>query len=136
MADSNAADLVLEYIESVWNGADTEALARLTAPGFTYHLGGQPGRDRPAMAAFIRLIHGAFPDWRVEVAAVVAQGGDVAVRWTGSVTHGGDFRGIPATGKRIQVSGINMYRVEEGRIAEEWEQMDSVGMLQQMGVTG
>ena len=56
--------------------------------------------------------------------------------WAGTVTHEGDFRGIPATGRRIQVSGINMYRVEDGRIGAEWEQMDSIGMLQQMGVVG
>jgi steroid delta-isomerase-like uncharacterized protein len=80
--------------------------------------------------------HRAFPDWRVEVAAIIAEGNEVAVRWAGTVTHEGDFRGIPATGRRIQVSGIDMYRVEDGRIGAEWEQMDSIGMLQQMGVVG
>jgi len=136
MADFDVAELVLEYIESVWNGADMKALEELTSTGFTYRLGGQPGRDRSDLGAFVQLIHGAFPDWRVEVVAIIAEGNQVAVRWDGSVTHEGDFRGIPATGKRIRVSGINMYRIEDGKIAAEWEQMDSIGMLQQMGVVG
>lgn len=136
MADTELADLVLEYIESVWNQGDEHALESLTAPGFTYYLGGQPGRDRTEMAAFLDQIRRAFPDWRVTATAVVAAGDQVAVRWTGTVTHGGEFRGIPATGNRIDVSGINMYRVEDGRIVAEWEQMDSVGMLRQMGVGG
>lgn len=136
MSDSAVARVVLEYIESVWNGADPAALERLTTPDFTYRLGGQPGRDRSEMEGFLKLIRRAFPDWRVEVADMVTEGDEAAVRWTGTVTHEGDFRGIPATGAQIRVSGINMYRLEGGKIADEWEQMDSVGMLQQMGVGG
>ena len=108
-------------------------LRRLTAEGYTYRLGGQPARGRAAMGAFLAAVHAAFPDWRVGIEEIVAEGDSVAVRWAGEVTHEGPFHGIPATGKRLSVSGINVYKVDGGVITEEWEQMDSLGMLQQMG---
>ena len=163
-------DLVTTYIEDVWNQGNLTALADLTTPDFTYHLGGQPPRDRSAMAKFLAGTREAFPDWHVDIedmvgqdsgdnpgdnrgedhgedfgenhgedrsARVGAETGDkplVAVRWTGTVTHLGPFHGAPATGRRISVSGINVYRLRDGKIAQEWEQMDSLGMLAQLGL--
>lgn len=128
------ADVVKEYIDRVWNKGDRRALEELTAPFFSYQLGGQAPLDRAAMSQFLSATRLAFPDWRVEVLELVAHGELVAVRWRGTVTHEGPFHGIPPTGRRVHVSGMNMYRLAEGRIAEEWEQMDSLGLLRQLGV--
>lgn len=136
MTGETNTSLVKEYIESVWNRGDMEALHRLTTQDFRYYLGGQPGRNHSEMADFLSLTRAAFPDWRVASSTVISEGNHVAVRWSGRVTHGGDFHGIPATGKQIEVSGINMYRIAEGRIVAEWEQMDSIGMLKQLGAGG
>jgi predicted ester cyclase len=57
----------------------------------------------------------------------------VAVRWRGEATHLGAFQGLPPTGRRITVNGINLYRVHAGKVVEEWEQTDSLGMLRQLG---
>jgi steroid delta-isomerase-like uncharacterized protein len=127
-------DLVRAYIERAWNRCEAEAIDELTAPGFQYHLAGQPGRDRAATKAFIAMTHRAFPDWRVEIADLIAEGDGVAVRWEGRVTHLGPFHGIPPTGRKIAVTGINLYRVRDGKIDGEWEQTDSLGMLQQLSV--
>ncbi|HPF34884.1 MAG TPA: ester cyclase [Candidatus Krumholzibacteria bacterium] len=126
--------LVARYIESVWNQADPETLAALTTDDFAYALGGQPPLDRAGMAAFLAAMRAAFSDWRVEITEITGDGDLAAARWRGRVTHDGPFHGIPATGRPIDVSGINMYRVRDGRIAREWEQTDSLGMLRQMGV--
>ena len=134
MSTSETETLVSTYIEKVWNHADAQALNEITTPTFTYCLGGLPPRDRTAMLAFVQAVHTAFPDWRVEIEDLVADDNTAAVRWKGEVTHEGPFHGIPPTGKRISVAGINMYRIENGRVAQEWEQMDSLGMLAQMGV--
>ncbi len=131
--EPSAAEIVREYIERVWNRNEPGALEALTAPGLEYQLGGQPPRDRQALGALVAMTHAAFPDWRVQVLQLVAEGEAVAVRWAGEVTHAGDFRGIAATGRRVRVSGINLYRVAGGRIVAEWEQMDSLGLLQQLG---
>jgi len=134
MTIDDVKQLVREYVERVWNGGDEAALERLTRTDFTYQLGGQPPRDRAALASFIRETHAAFPDWRVEIADLVAEENIAAVRWHGRVTHSGPFRGIPPTGRTIPVSGINVYRIASGLIAAEWEQTDSLGMVQQLGM--
>ena len=92
----------------------------------------RPGRLSLYRAA-IRLLR-PRPGWRVTIQDIVANGDLVAARWTDEVTHEGTFHGIPATGKRVVVSGINMYTIKNDRISAEWEQMDSLGMLHQMGV--
>jgi len=134
LSQNDAKSLVLEYIEEVWNNANLAALNDLTAPTFTYHLGGQPPRDKAAMQQFLQAVHVAFPDWRVQVQAIVAESNTVAARWEGRVTHEGAFQGIPPTGKQISVCGINIYLIEAGKITQEWEQMDSLGMLQQLDI--
>jgi steroid delta-isomerase-like uncharacterized protein len=136
MIETGPAELVKSYIESVWNRGELEALHRLTTPGFLYFLGSQPGRGHDEMENFVAATRTAFPDWRVVIDTVIAEGPNVAVRWSGTVTHEGEFHGILPTGKRIHVSGINVYQTEEGKIAAEWEQMDSVGMLRQLGMGG
>ncbi len=134
MAEMHSAQLVRQYIEEVWNRGDLESLARLTTPAFTYQLASQPARDRAAFGEFLQSMRQAFPDWRVEIGQLVASPAAVAARWHGRATHQGPFRGIPPTGRTINVSGINLYSIEHGKIAAEWEQMDSLGMLQQLGV--
>ncbi len=128
-----AKDVVTAYIDRVWNRCDLRALDELTTADFTYQLAEQPPRGREAMGEFLKATHAAFPDWQVEIVQVVAEDDSVAVRWRGRVTHRGAFHGIPATGRKIAVSGINMYVVEEGRVKREWEQTDSLGILHQIG---
>jgi steroid delta-isomerase-like uncharacterized protein len=130
----NQKSLVIEYIEKVWNRGDMAALQALTTPSFRYHLGGQAPRDHEGMRLFLAMTRSAFPDWRVDVLDVTGEGDSLAVRWGGTVTHDGAFHGIEPTGRKIQVSGINMYRIHEGRICDEWEQTDSLGMVGQLGV--
>lgn len=126
--------LVLDYVERIWNRGDIAALDELTTPTFLYQLGGLPGRDHAKMRQLITMLHTAFPDWRVQVVEIVAEESTVVIRWEGKVTHLGAFQGIPATGKQIVVNGINLYHVIDGKVAAEWEQTHTLGMLQQMGV--
>jgi steroid delta-isomerase-like uncharacterized protein len=131
---AGAEELVRRYIERVWNRGDIASLEELTTPGFLYNFAGQPPRDRAAFSLFILQTRQAFPDWRVEPDRVISDSTAVAVRWHGSATHRGPFQGIPPTGRAINVSGINLYVIEGGKIAAEWEQTDSLGMLRQLGV--
>jgi steroid delta-isomerase-like uncharacterized protein len=134
MAASEAEDLVRRYVDDVWNRGDLDSLDALTAASFAYHLNGQPARDRQAVGGFVMATRQAFPDWRVDVDQTIADSSSVAVRWHGRVTHLGPFRGIAPTGRTIVVTGISLYTIHEGKIASEWEQTDSLGMLQQLGV--
>ena len=134
MSVADLRNLVRQYIQEVWNRAHTDVIDEVVAEGYEYHLGGQPPRDKEAMKQFVTAVHAAFPDWCVEIEDIVADEQLVAVRWQGEATHNGTFHGIPPTGKQLSVCGINLYRVADGVIIQEWEQMDSLWMLQQMGV--
>ena len=65
---------------------------------------------------------------------MVAEGDRVVVRWTAEGTHQGELLGIPPTGKRLRFSGISIYRLAEGKVAEVWEEFDRLGLMQHLGV--
>jgi steroid delta-isomerase-like uncharacterized protein len=75
----------------------------------------------------------AFPDLRVTVEQVIAQGDHVALRWTCRGTHKGDLFGIAPTGKEATVTGITIDRWSKGKLAESWTNWDTLGLLQQLG---
>ena len=56
------------------------------------------------------------------------------MRWTTVATHEGDFGGLPATGKHVQMNGMEIFRLEDGLIVERWSNSDTLGLLQQLGV--
>lgn len=76
----------------------------------------------------------AFPDIYSRVEDVIAEGDKVVVRFSAGGTHLGDFWGIPPTGKTGTVTGISIYRIVDGKIAEHWGNSDDLGMMQQLGV--
>jgi steroid delta-isomerase-like uncharacterized protein len=76
----------------------------------------------------------AFPDLAVSVDLMVAEGHLVAVRWTARGTNTGTGNGIPATGRKVEVSGTAIFRFEDGRIAEEWTSANTLGLLKQLGL--
>ena len=65
---------------------------------------------------------------------LIAEGDKVAVRQTWRGTHTGNFQGIPPTGKPVTFTSLEVYRVTGGKLAEEWVELDMLGLLQQLGV--
>ena len=86
------------------------------------------------LSALYLLLFAAFPDIQYTVEALLAEGDKVVVRWTARGTHTGELMGIPPTGKQVTVTGVNIGRVANGRIVEEWGEFDMMGMMQQLGV--
>jgi non-heme chloroperoxidase len=85
---------------------------------------------------FVIEYRSAFSDIEDVVEDMIGEGDRVATRWTLRVTHTGEFRGIPATGKRITITGIGIFRFsEEGKVVESWDSLDELGMLRQLGVS-
>ena len=76
----------------------------------------------------------AFPDLAVNVDLMVAEGDLVAVRWTARGTNTGTGNGIPATGRKVEVSGTAIFRFVDGKIAEEWTSANTLGLLRQLGL--
>lgn len=107
--------------------------ADLFAPGYKLHFGGAPPMDLAGHQAVLGSFRAAFPDLSIEVQAQLAEGDIVVNHFTMRGTHRGAFQGVPATGKRIETSGTNMMRFENGKIAETWGIVDAVTMMQQLG---
>jgi steroid delta-isomerase-like uncharacterized protein len=76
---------------------------------------------------------GAFPDAEVTIEDQLAEGDKVVTRWTGRGTHQGELMGVPPSGNRVEVPGITISRIEGGKIVEEWENYDALGMMQAIG---
>lgn len=93
-----------------------------------------PGRD--GVKDRVRALREAFPDVRFVVDEIVGENDVVAVRYRWEGTHSGTFLGIPATGRRAAVRGMDFYRFKNGLIAEHWDNMDELSMLTQLGDLG
>jgi len=82
----------------------------------------------------IEFFRNAFPDFYWRVDDQIAEGDRVTTRYTLGGTHQGEFFGVPGTGKRIEITGINIDRFDEGgKLVEEWPEYDLLGAMQQMG---
>ncbi len=76
----------------------------------------------------------AAPDMTIHVDHLVAEGDMVAVRWTGLGTNTGEGNGLPATGRKVTARGMTFFRFRDGRIAEEWNSIDMLGVMRQLGL--
>ena len=134
MSEENKA-LVGRQTEEVFNKHNPDAVDEIYAPDFVNH-SAPPGmpNDREGFKALIGMYLGAFPDLKVTSDFLVAEGDEVVNRWTTTATHSGELMGIPATGKRIKMTGIDIFRVAGGKIAELWTEADQMGLMQQLGV--
>jgi predicted ester cyclase len=82
----------------------------------------------------ITVYRNAFPDLHFTIDEQIAEGNTVMTRWTAHGTHNGELAGLPPTGKPAMVVGVNLDRVEHGKIVESWGIFDQFGMMQQLGV--
>lgn len=96
-------------------------------------LGDQTGSQ--ALIDGLKPFYEALPDLSISEDYVVAQRDRVATRIRTSGTHTGSYMGIPASGNKVSFTGIVIYRIDEdGKIIERWQDFDSIGMMQQLGV--
>jgi predicted ester cyclase len=134
MSEKNKA-LARRFYEEVLSKKNLDAIDELCDPEIVDHnpLPGQaPGLQglRQTIAEYVR----AFPDMRVTVREIVAEGDVVAVRLTGEATHSGSILGAAATGKKVTIRAIDMIRVKNGKATEVWHEGNDVEVLGQIGV--
>lgn len=82
----------------------------------------------------VQMLCAAFPDLRITIEDVIAEGDKVFLRTTSSGTHQGAFLGIQPTGKRFTQQQMHLIRVVDGKVTEHWHVRDDLGMMQQLGV--
>ena len=106
--------------------------AALSQAGDFIRIGGIWDLSPEAMAR----IRAAFPDWREEVEDVVFEGDRIAVRYVSTGTQDGAFLGRPPSGARVRVDEISIFRIADGRIAEQWCLNDDLAFFKQIGQGG
>jgi steroid delta-isomerase-like uncharacterized protein len=117
------------------NAGDIDGFGELLADGMVEHED-VPGfaRDRDGVMAFFRSMVAAFPDMRMTPDDVLVDGDKAVARVTTTGTHRGEFMGMPATGRSIDVQVIDIMRYDgDGRVAEHWGVFDALLMMRQLG---
>ena len=92
-----------------------------------------PELAEPMKRSFIAF-RSAFPDWRMEIAEMVAEGNTVVGRLRCSGTNQGEFKGVPPTGKRMEVDEVYFLRVENGKFVDFWGLEDDLARMRQLGL--
>lgn len=120
--------LMRRWFEEVWNQGRVETVYELCDQR-TQGMGlAEQGIDTRGPEGFLKFrnrIHGAFPDIHINVEDAFGQGDRVAVRWTATMTHGGDHLGVPASQNPVHITGMTIVRIENGKILEGWNNWES-----------
>jgi steroid delta-isomerase-like uncharacterized protein len=127
-------ELVREFIDRVFNEQNAEATQDFFSPGVQWHggsLGTIEGSD--VMTGFYSDLFAALPDLHATTLDVVADEDTVWCRFVVEGTNEGSLFGFPATGKTVRWDEIDTYRVENGKITEEWSSPDVTNILYQVG---
>jgi len=130
-------ELVRRMVDECVNTHRGELLDRFVAADVRVHPG-TPGtvpdtEGLDGLRATFDRFRATFPDLRVMIEDLLAEGDRVAARWTGTGTHSGELAGIAPTGTAVSWGGTDVYRIVDGRIVEWWRNDDSVWLLHQLG---
>jgi steroid delta-isomerase-like uncharacterized protein len=126
--------VVRRYYEEVLNRRNVGTLEEIAVPHYVEHdpLPGQTG-GLQGLQQRVEMLSDAFqPHFTLE--DLIAEGDKVVVRWTNRGTHIGEFMGIPPTGKSFSIAGIDIHRLQDGKMTEHWHVVDLFSQMQQLGL--
>jgi predicted ester cyclase len=126
-------ELLRRFYKEVYVDWNLALADEVVSPHFISHDWPDGGPTGPqAFRNYYDAIRSAVPDARYEVDDLIAEGDKVVVRWRLLGTHKGEFRGIAPTGRPIELKGVAIYRVENGKLMERWVVSDLYGALKQI----
>lgn len=131
------AKALIEKLHDLWNTGDLSRIPEIYDATFVAHM--PKGWDRSEFIGYdgvrdaVSRIRSAFPDWYERVEDLIEGQGKVVTRYVSTGTHSGPFIGLPATGRHVSIDEISIYRLVEGRVAEQWCLTDDLSLAQQLG---
>jgi steroid delta-isomerase-like uncharacterized protein len=134
MSTETNRTITRRYFEDLWNRQDLAVAAELVAPSAVGHVAGADLYGPDALRQRVETLCQVYAEPRFTVEDQIAEGDRVAVRWTFTGRHAGAFMGVAPTGREVRVTGVNVFRLAAGQIAEIWLNADDLGELQQLGV--
>ena len=136
MAEVENKALLRRAVEEVFSAqGNVDVADEIFAPDYVGHNPTDPQDVRGPEGAkeLARIYRSAFPDVRLIIEEQVAEGDMVVTRWIAYGTHQGEMMGIAPTGNQVRVEGITISHIQEGKIVQEWELFDTLGLMQQLG---
>jgi steroid delta-isomerase-like uncharacterized protein len=127
-----AVQQFVQQFDAVFNKPDLNIIDEIFLPDFKWHPAGMPDMDRAGLKGFCAMCYEAFPDLRQEVLDVIATDDRLVMRVIYRGTHKGTFQGIPATGRAVQMAGTGIFRLVDGKGAENWVILDMFSLMQQI----
>lgn len=130
MLEQNKA-LVRRFYDEVVNRRKDELIDEMIAEDFDDYAARDKGREhfKTLYHVMIRI----FPDIQVVLQDLIAEGDEVVARVEFTATQADSFRGFPATNRQVAYSGMDIFRIQDGKLAERWAQRDFLGMLEKLG---
>jgi len=128
--------IVRRFAEEILNDKKFDRADQILVQDYIDHAaipGQGPGLEEAKRTKWAMWV-AAVPELRVRTDDLFAEGDRVAVRWTAEGTHQGELMGVPPTGKQFQFTGLSIFRIDEGKIAEQWEGWDKLDLMRQLGV--
>lgn len=127
--------LARRYLADFWNRGDATAVAEIVAADAVGHVAGQQITAGPQTLLARRAgLLGIYANPTFTLEDAIAAGDKVVIRWTFRGQHTGAGAGVAPTGKEIVATGINIFRIAGGKIAELWVESDDLGEMRQLGV--
>ncbi len=132
MSEENKA--ILNRLYEMFSQGNVTGLDELMAAGFIDHNPDpNQGPGLEGLKQALTMWRSAFPDLRMSAEDLIAEDDKVVSRVLIQGTNSGAFMGMPATGKQVTITGIEIVRIADGKIVERWGELDAMGMLQQLG---
>lgn len=134
MANDNKA-LADRFHTDIFQAGRLDVADEILSPDLVIHAPGYPpewARGPAGTKQLASAIIDGIPDRRIAHHETIAEGDLVMVRWSMTGTHGGDLMGVPPTGEPIDVTGFDLFRIADGKIAEVWQNWDQLGLMQQI----
>jgi steroid delta-isomerase-like uncharacterized protein len=126
-------EVVRTVFSEIWSEGNVEVVPDLFSNAFVGHFpGGHTVQGRDGLAAEVIAHREAFPDWSEEVVDEIVEHDRVAVRFTSRGTNTGEFLGNPPTGRRVRISEVAIFRLEDGKIVEQWVYPDILSLQRQL----
>ncbi len=135
MSTEHNKALVRRFYEEVWNRGNLSVADDIFAADYARH-DLRPGNALPGPAGQKKIaadFRAAFPDLHMMIDLIIAEENLVVARWTTEGTNTGQWGNVPPTGKHARFSGVNIFRIVQGKVVELWNHRDDLGVMQQLG---
>jgi len=128
-------EIVHRFFEEVWGLKKLDVIDEIFATDYVGHMTGSPDiLGSEGLKQYATMMCISFPDLKLTIEAQVAEGDKVVARWTTTGTHKGELMNIPPTGIQATWTGNAFFRIAGGKIMETWKSMDTLGLMQQLGM--